>query len=153
MCGPRYRPGAWLAGPSIALPALRAGTTATLRTYLIDTDAISVSGVSSGGYMAQQFHVAHAASVLGAGILAAGPYDCAGDRAFYSLWIALNTCMNYVDFTHPSARLVRGFQYQRSTALCHQFLGTGQSCQARADNDHLGVRHKMIAGYSIPLVK
>jgi poly(3-hydroxybutyrate) depolymerase len=36
-----------------------------------------VSGVSSGGYMAGQFHVAHSSSVKGAGIVAAGPYNCA----------------------------------------------------------------------------
>jgi len=93
---PWYRHG--LALLSIAMLALRAEATEPLGTYLVDTDAISVSGVSSGGYMAQQFHVAHAASVMGAGIFAAGPYYCAGDRAFYSLWIALNTCMNFSDF-------------------------------------------------------
>lgn len=63
------------AGP---LPAL--GTSA---------DDVTVSGVSSGGYMAVQFHVAHSATVAGAGVLAAGPYDCAGD----SIWFALTRCM------------------------------------------------------------
>ncbi len=41
----------------------------------------SASGLSSGGYMAGQFHVAHSATVIGAAILAAGPYGCAESRA------------------------------------------------------------------------
>jgi poly(3-hydroxybutyrate) depolymerase len=49
----------------------------------------TVSGVSSGGYMAIQFHVAHSASVKGVGALAAGPYYCAQG----SLWIAYYRCM------------------------------------------------------------
>jgi poly(3-hydroxybutyrate) depolymerase len=40
-------------------------------------DGISVSGISSGAYMAQQFHVAHSQHVMGAGLIAGGPYRCA----------------------------------------------------------------------------
>ncbi len=42
-----------------------------------DPRAVTVSGVSSGGYMAVQFNVAHSSVVTGAGVLAAGPYYCA----------------------------------------------------------------------------
>lgn len=38
---------------------------------------VTVSGISSGGYMAAQFAVAFSASVKGVGVLAGGPYDCA----------------------------------------------------------------------------
>ncbi len=38
---------------------------------------VTVSGVSSGGYMAVQTHVALADRVSGAGIVAGGPYHCA----------------------------------------------------------------------------
>ena len=51
--------------------------------------ATSVSGVSSGGYMAVQFHVAHSSTVIGAGVLAAGPYYCAQG----SSTIAYYNCM------------------------------------------------------------
>ena len=50
-----------------------------------DLSQTSVSGLSSGGYMAGQFQVAHSATVTGAAILAAGPYGCAqsaGAEAF-----------------------------------------------------------------------
>ncbi len=47
--------------------------------------ASSVSGLSSGAYMAGQIEVAHAKDIVGAGIVAGGPYACAetsASRAF-----------------------------------------------------------------------
>lgn len=41
-----------------------------------DMTQTTVSGLSSGGFMAGQFHVAHSSSVIGAGIVAGGPYFC-----------------------------------------------------------------------------
>ena len=43
----------------------------------INEKQISVSGISSGGFMAHQFHVAHSADLMGAGIIAGGFYHCA----------------------------------------------------------------------------
>lgn len=40
-------------------------------------DQTSVSGISSGAYMAGQFQVAYSKIVVGAGIVAGGPYGCA----------------------------------------------------------------------------
>jgi poly(3-hydroxybutyrate) depolymerase len=65
---------AWAAPP---LPGLDAEESAT------------VSGLSSGAYMAVQFHVAHSARVRGAGAVAGGPYYCAQG----SLWTAYHNCM------------------------------------------------------------
>ena len=47
-----------------------------LKTSIQET---SVSGLSSGGYMAVQFHIANSAIVKGAGVIAGGPYFCAQD--------------------------------------------------------------------------
>jgi poly(3-hydroxybutyrate) depolymerase len=55
----------------------------------VAADSVTVSGISAGGYMAVQFHVAHSASVRGAGVLAAGPYYCAQN----SVTDALGRCM------------------------------------------------------------
>jgi poly(3-hydroxybutyrate) depolymerase len=54
---------------------------------------VTVSGISSGGYMATQFHVAHSTLVDGAGLLASGPYRCAEG----SLRHALGRCMQGTD--------------------------------------------------------
>lgn len=45
--------------------------------FAIDRERISVSGISSGAYMAGQLHVAHSGVFGGAALLAGGPYNCA----------------------------------------------------------------------------
>ena len=63
--------------------------TARLPPLPLDPAAVTVSGISAGGYMAVQFHVAHSSLVRGAGIVAAGPYLCAEG----SMRHALGRCM------------------------------------------------------------
>lgn len=54
-----------------------AANATTLDSFKVDSSATSVSGISGGAYMAQQYHVAYSSSVVGIGILAGGPYYCA----------------------------------------------------------------------------
>jgi poly(3-hydroxybutyrate) depolymerase len=49
----------------------------SLEPLAVDAGHITISGVSSGGFMALQFAVAHSAIVRGVGAIAAGPYYCA----------------------------------------------------------------------------
>ena len=64
--------------PQIARGAEQETSLSTLtKTLHIDPKQISVSGISSGGFMAHQFHVAHSQDLMGAGIIAGGPYNCA----------------------------------------------------------------------------
>lgn len=58
----------------------------------IDPTQISVSGISSGGFMAHQFHVAHSENIMGVGIVAGGPYYCAGG----SILDAVTKCSQFV---------------------------------------------------------
>jgi poly(3-hydroxybutyrate) depolymerase len=58
-------------------------------SFRVDPDRITVSGISSGAYMAGQFHVAYSEVIGGAGLLAGGPYFCAGG----SLSRALGPCV------------------------------------------------------------
>jgi poly(3-hydroxybutyrate) depolymerase len=76
---------------------------AALPTLGVDLNGTSVSGLSAGGYMAGQFHIAHSRTVVGAGIVAGGPYGCAESAyadampgpgaAFINLSKAMNGCM------------------------------------------------------------
>jgi len=66
-----------------------AASAARLAKLPIDPGTVTVSGISSGGAMATQFHVAHSSLVQGAGILASGPYRCAEG----SVREALGRCM------------------------------------------------------------
>ncbi|UAA37916.1 polyhydroxybutyrate depolymerase [Paraneptunicella aestuarii] len=55
----------------------------------LDLSKTTVSGLSSGGYMATQFHLAHSELVQGAAMIASGPYFCAQN----SLTTALSQCV------------------------------------------------------------
>jgi len=62
---------------------LAAGTGAAARelpALAADPLQTSVSGISSGAYMAGQYQIAHSATVIGAAIIAGGPYGCAEAR-------------------------------------------------------------------------
>lgn len=60
-----------------------------------DTQGTSVSGLSSGAFMAVQYHVAFSAETIGAGVVAGGPWNCVnGDSSLLpTLTKALQNCM------------------------------------------------------------
>jgi poly(3-hydroxybutyrate) depolymerase len=88
---------AWLiSAPGRADPV----SLASLKGLSIDKTAISLSGISSGAFMAHQFHVIHSANIMGAGLIAGGPYSCAEGSYFWSwfdttgLYAATSVCSN-----------------------------------------------------------
>lgn len=74
---------------SAPLPALKAAP-----------GAVSVSGLSSGAFMAEQYQVAYSASVIGAGIVAGGPYYCAMGNVLNAA-----ICMGQYAFLTPNSNL------------------------------------------------
>lgn len=67
----------------------------SLSSYRIDLNQTSVSGLSSGAFMAGQFHVAFSKEIMGAGIVAGGPFYCACESPYVQAMItAMTTCMN-----------------------------------------------------------
>jgi poly(3-hydroxybutyrate) depolymerase len=90
----------------IALAATLARTTFAaepLPSFNVDLAQTSVSGLSSGAFMAGQFHVAFSETVIGAGIVAGGPYGCAEGQ----LGTALNRCMQTHSGPPDPAHLLR----------------------------------------------
>ena len=68
-----------------------------LSGYQADLSQTSVSGLSSGAFMTAQFHVAYSDRLVGAGIIAGGPFYCVGSyetdpEQFFEQ--ATSTCMN-----------------------------------------------------------
>lgn len=57
-------------------PAPRLTTARLSNGVTIERGTVTVSGLSSGGFFAHQFHLAHSNLVTGAGIIAGGPYGC-----------------------------------------------------------------------------
>jgi poly(3-hydroxybutyrate) depolymerase len=66
-------------------------TQGTLRKYTISSTY--VSGLSSGGFMANQMHVAYSDVFQGAGIFAAGAYDCAQGSVTTALYACMETSL------------------------------------------------------------
>jgi poly(3-hydroxybutyrate) depolymerase len=78
-------------GATVALAEVPAPTQGTLQKYNINSTY--VSGLSSGGFMANQLHVAYSDVFKGAGIFAAGPYDCAQNNLSTALYACMDTFM------------------------------------------------------------
>src|SRR4051794_40305765 len=87
---------------TLALGSGLASGAEKLGSYPVDPGKVSISGISSGAFMANQFHIAHSALVMGAAMVAGGLYACAVDgiegdhlRALVSL--ATGPCMSQPD--------------------------------------------------------
>src|ERR1700760_1149857 len=62
-------------------PALGEGGAPPLGSYNADIKETSISGISSGAFMAIQFGVSWSSIVKGVGVIAGGPYYCAQGTA------------------------------------------------------------------------
>lgn len=73
----------------------------SLPSMVIDKNSVSVSGLSSGAYMAVQLHVAYSSTFKkGVGAIAGGPYYCAEGL------MSIKRCMDGSASTIPVSRLV-----------------------------------------------
>lgn len=72
----------------------------------IDTERVTVSGISAGGQMAHQLHISYSDLFSGVGIIASGPFGCADG----SLATAMARCMGKTDGPLPVAELAEGIR-------------------------------------------
>jgi poly(3-hydroxybutyrate) depolymerase len=63
--------------PPLMLLYASASAAERLGAYPVDPAQVSVSGLSSGAFMATQLHIAHSADIMGAAMIAGGLYGCA----------------------------------------------------------------------------
>lgn len=66
-----------------------------------DPGQTSVSGLSSGAFMAVQLQVAFSGHIVGAGVVAGGPYYCAANNMVFT-----GVCMGQVPFVPPNPTLM-----------------------------------------------
>lgn len=78
----------------------------------LDPSRTTVSGLSSGAYMATQVHMAFSDHVAGVALLAGGPYGCAQG----SLETALSSCLNPASDKLPDVDALVESSRQRATA-------------------------------------
>lgn len=88
----------------------------SLGSYNINPKHVSVSGISSGGYMAGQLGVAYSGLfIAGFGVFAAGPFDCARDQ-----YVSLYLCsQRFALIKHPRYRIVSQTPCHRSSRRYH----------------------------------
>lgn len=67
----------------------------------------TVSGLSSGAFMAAQLHVAHSKTIKGAAILAGGPYGCSQGQVSMALFQCMATYMGPPDGADLFAKAIR----------------------------------------------
>src|SRR5260370_23778318 len=89
---------AWFGGGASAADALG--------RFPVDPAEVSVSGISSGAFMASQLHIAHSAGIIGAGMIAGGLYGCAvdsvsGDGVLALVSLAVGPCMSVPTLLRP----------------------------------------------------
>nr|WP_168710927.1 PHB depolymerase family esterase [Ningiella ruwaisensis] len=77
-----------------------------LSSLNLDLKQSSVSGLSSGGYMATQFHLSHSDIIVGAGIVGAGPYYC----ALNDIAIALGQCVNKISNSITNEPFIEAYE-------------------------------------------
>jgi len=87
---------------TLALGSGLASGAEKLGSYPVDPGKVSISGISSGAFMANQFHIAHSALIMGAAMVAGGLYACAvdgieGDHLLPLDTLATGPCMSQPD--------------------------------------------------------
>jgi len=97
----------------LCMHAAVASAQARLGSYPVDPKKVSVSGISSGAFMANQFHIAHSSLIMGAGIVAGGLYGCAlravdvNGHPLALASIAVGPCMSAPGLLAPAATYAR----------------------------------------------
>jgi len=121
-----------LAGASLLALAAQSATAAELSLsklkLKIDVSQTTVSGISSGAYMAGQFQVAYSDIVKGAGIVAGGPYDCAEvSNGLATAIVALKRCMDVSIGAPVVADLVKNAQAREAAKDIDPLANLAQS--------------------------
>ena len=87
----------------------------TLPALGADPTQTSVSGLSSGAYMAVQLQVAYSKDIVGAGIVAGGPYYCSANNfgmGFVNQWFSIaatTICMGQSRLLTPQPSIQAGY--------------------------------------------
>ncbi|MGI5183015.1 extracellular catalytic domain type 2 short-chain-length polyhydroxyalkanoate depolymerase [Dactylosporangium sp. CA-152071] len=138
---------AWAANPPTKPPV--AGS---LGTY--NVSSVYVAGVSSGGAMATQLHVAYSSRIQGAAIFASGPYYCAQNNAGQALYGCMdNVWPTYLTNLQTYTRTWAAYGWidpvgNLSGRPVYVFHGNGDTTVKKSVNDDL-VRYYQHFGASV----
>ena len=103
-----------------------------VRLKKLDVGELTVSGLSSGAYMAVQFHVSHSRAVNGSAIFAGGPFYCAESNLEYAEHKCMDNQLGYpevdklVELTRTDAALGFVDDPDRHLKNSHVYLFSGK---------------------------
>ncbi len=130
----RDRLRAALRGLAAACAALALGTATAavpLPAYNVDTSKTSVSGLSSGGFMANQLGYAYSSKFMGVGVFAAGPYMCAGHSNYTACMYNATISSSMLTTMQNDLNAWSGNQIDNKANVANQkvymFVGTSDS--------------------------
>jgi len=118
---------------------------------------VTVSGFSSGGYMANQMHLAHPEEIEGAAIFSAGPWGCAIKGLSHAMMSCMKTTLQMASLDE---RMVMLHKASRSGTIgdpallvddpVYIFLGQADTVVAPAVTESLiGFYQKLVASYNL----
>ena len=118
-----------VAASLVALGVGLAHAAAPLPAYNIDKSQITVSGLSSGGFMANQLGVAYSSTFKGVGVFAAGPYWCAGGANYTACMYNASITQSILDAAQVNINAWSGSQIDDKANVASQkvFLFIGSS--------------------------
>ncbi|MCK9537710.1 PHB depolymerase family esterase [Dokdonella sp.] len=99
-------------GLALSLAVTAHAAEAALPALKLDPARTTVSGLSSGAYMAHQLHLAHSDRIAGAALIAGGPYHCAQG----SLQTALASCMMPASGKGPDVQALASYATEAAAA-------------------------------------
>ena len=119
--------------------------------------SVTVSGFSSGGYMANQLHLAHPELIEGAAIFSAGPWGCAIRGLSHAMMSCMATTLPMISLQERMAMLHKA---SRSGAIgdpalivddpVYIFMGQSDAVVAPAVSESLiGFYQKLVASYNL----
>jgi poly(3-hydroxybutyrate) depolymerase len=128
-----------------------AAQAAPLPALNIDTSKISVSGLSSGGFMANQLGHAYAGTFMGVGVFAGGPYMCAGHYNYTSCMYNAAISDAMLATMQASINNWSGTANDNKALLANQkvFMFVGSSDSTVGPNPMLGLQ-KQYANNAVP---
>jgi poly(3-hydroxybutyrate) depolymerase len=126
------------AGPALAVQALP--------KLNIDKSKISVSGLSSGGFMANQLGVAYSSTFMGVGVFAGGPYMCAGHSNYTACMYNATISSSQLSAMQASINNGSGAQIDEKANIAHQtiYMFVGNSDTVVGPNPMNGLQTQYI---------
>ena len=130
---------------ALALAALSAGAGAgatPLPALNVDTTRISISGLSSGAFMANQMGYAYSSTFMGVGVFAGGPYMCAGHSNYTACMYNATISSSQLSTMQSDLTSWSGTSNDAVANVAHQkvFLWVGSSDTTVGPNPMAGVR-------------